>query len=345
MTHDRKFTETVSAEPLPFDEKFLRNKLNANPGDWEMRRQLAQGLYDKQHYEAAAKVVWDADEIPSTDLDLAFAARILAKARPRRAIRLLTAVLELNRGKAVQNMGMANALLHHGMVLQAGRFYGAALEADPTLANPEIEHFVLWTDDECALWGNFEERRPKLGDLPWMMRDPKEALKLTSSVKLHTTPLSVPSLPVVAGEELHNELYKQEASKNGKITPPPAVTIPIDRVAPKDRRFDSTFGAAVVGSDTPAESGEPPVPSGDQKGPASPVAPAAKVPPAIPKPSVVPEGVPKQIPVYPAPVPGSSTKPRPTVPLKTAPGTSQAAPAGAGPRTRRLLVPPKLCPD
>jgi hypothetical protein len=234
----------VSADQLPFDENFLKDKLKNDPTLWETRRQLARGLFDKQAYEEAADVIWAADPIPSTDIDLAFAIRILAKARPRRAIRLLTAVLELNQGKAVQNMAMANALLHHGMVLQAARFYGAALESDPTLVNPDLEHFILWSDDECTLWDLFEKNRPKLGQLPWMLRDPKEALKLTSRISLHTTPISVPDLPVVAAEQLNHDLYQQEAKYLGKITPPPAVTIPIDRVNPKDRLFDADLGAA-----------------------------------------------------------------------------------------------------
>ena len=184
----------MSASPTPTDEKSLRETLVNNPADWETRKQLAHLLYDRGSFPEAADVIWEVDEIPSIDLELAFAARVLAKARPRKAIRLLTALLEHNRGKAVQNLGLANALLHHGMVLQAARFYGAALEADPTLANPDLEHFMLWTDDEETLWGDFKDRRPKLGDLPWMKRNPEEAMKLTSKINLHTTPVILPSL-------------------------------------------------------------------------------------------------------------------------------------------------------
>jgi hypothetical protein len=244
----------LTTDRLPHDELFLRGKLQRDPSDWEIRRRLAHALFDKEAFDDAAETIWKAEQIPGTDLDIAFSARILAKAQPSRAIRLLAAVLELNRGKAVQNMGMANALLHHGLVLQAARFYGAALDADPTLVNPELEHFILWTDDELTLWGKFEEGRPKLGELPWMARDPKEALRLTSSIKLHSTPLSVPSLPAVPGEQIRQKMYQQEAKLNGKLTPPPAVTIPIDRVAPKYRRFDSTYGATITGAQaqTPA---------------------------------------------------------------------------------------------
>lgn len=232
-------------EPLPPNESLLRLKLTADPADWETRRQLAHHLYDKGDFAGAADAIWQADEIPTNDIDLAFAARMLAKAQPRKAIRLLTAVLENNCGKAVQHLGMANALLHHGMVLEAARFYGAALAVDPTLVNPELEHFMLWTDDEMTLWADFSKRRPKLGELPWMARDPEEAIRLTKGVSQHTTPIRLPAMPAVPGEQLSQTFYQQEAAKNARITPPPAVTIPIDRVDPKHRRFDEHYGAEV----------------------------------------------------------------------------------------------------
>lgn len=233
----------MSDGPPSIDEKKLRETLAKQPADWETRKQLAHLLYDQGSFMEAADIVWEVDEIPSIDIELAFAARVLAKASPRKAIRLLTALLEHNRGKAVQNLGIANALLHHGMVLQAARFYGAALEADPSLGNPDLEHFMLWTDDEETLWGDFQNRRPKLGELPWMKRDPREAMKLTSRISHHTTPIKLPSLKPAAGEELKNELYLQKPKKGAEPTPPPAVTIPLDRVDPKYRLFDAELGA------------------------------------------------------------------------------------------------------
>ena len=221
----------------------MRETLEKNPSDWDTRRSLAFFLYDLGSFEEAADIIWNADEIPSIDVELAFAARILSKARPRKAIRLLASLLEHNRGKAVQNMALANALLHHGMVLQAARFYGAALEADSSLVNPDLEHFILWTDDEETLWGGFKERRPNLGELPWMKRDPMEALELTSKISLHTTPIRLPKLEETAGEKLSNQFYQQKAAKGADPTPPPSVTIPMDRVDPKYRLYDSNLGA------------------------------------------------------------------------------------------------------
>jgi tetratricopeptide (TPR) repeat protein len=227
--------------------------LKNDPADWESRKRLAHLLYDRGSFLEAADLVWEADAIPSIDVELAFAARILAKASPRKAIRLLTALLEHNRGKAVQNLGLANALLHHGMVLQAVRFYGAALEADPSLGNPDLEHFILWIDDEETLWGDFTNRRPVLGELPWMKRDPQEAMKLTSRINRHTTPVSLPSLKPAAGEELKNDLYQQKPEKGAEPSPPPAVTIPLDRVDPKYRLFDDELGAPSTPGESPPQ--------------------------------------------------------------------------------------------
>ena len=232
----------MSTSPTAIDQNHLSETTESPLADWESRKRLAHLMYDRGSYQEAADLIWGVAEIPNIDIELAFAARILAKAAPRKAIRLLTALLEQNRGKAVQNLGLANALLHHGMVLQAARFYGAALEADPSLGNPDLEHFILWTDDEEKLWGDFKRRRPQLGELPWM-RDPKMAMTLTNRISLHTTPIKLPSLKPAAGEELTNDLYLQEPQRGMQPTPPPAVTIPMDRVDPKYRRFDSEMGA------------------------------------------------------------------------------------------------------
>lgn len=277
----------MSGGPPATDVKTLRENLSNNPSDWETRKQLAHHLYDQGAFAEAADVVWEADEIPSIDIELAFAARILAKAAPRKAIRLLTALLEHNRGKAVQNLGLANALLHHGMVLQAARFYGAAMEADPSFANPDLEHFILWTDDEETLWGDFSKRHPKLGDLPWMKRDPKEAMKLTSRISHHTTPVILPGLKPAPGEELNNDLYQQKPEKGAEPSPPPAVTIPLDRVDPKYRLFDAELGAP----------GQPELPGLAPAAETTAVSPVVVPPPTIPM--AEPSGPPRPKPALP----------------------------------------------
>ena len=299
----------MSADTSPLDENKLRETLEKKPADWQTRKQLAHHLYDKGSFLEAADLIWAVDAIPSIDVELAFAARILAKASPRKAIRLLTALLEHNRGKGVQNLGLANALLHHGMVIQAARFYGAALEADPLLGNPDLEHFMLWTDDEETLWGDFKERSPKLGELPWMKRDPREAMKLTSRISHHTTPIQLPSLKPAAGEDLKNELYQQKAEKGADPSPPPAVTIPLDRVDPKYRRFDPELGAELAPTpDAPEEKKETPLPEpAAVEAPMTPPPAKPALPPAPPMRAAPP-------PTIPLTAPGAPARPKPSLP-------------------------------
>lgn len=221
----------MNASPTPNTQKNVNDTLKSNPSDWENRKDFAKHLYDKGSYQDAADVVWATDGIPGSALDLAFAAKVLAKASPGRAIRLLTEVLEHNRGKAPQILAFANALLHQGMVLQAARFYGAALEADPSIGNAELEHFVLWTDDEETLWGEHKDTPPKLGVLPWM-KDPAEALKLTTTINLHTTPIMLPGLPPLVVEEAKPAAVTPTlAAPTRAAVPSPTVTAPPRPVA------------------------------------------------------------------------------------------------------------------
>ncbi len=231
----------------------LRELVEEDPGDWSYRKTFARLLYDSGDAVAAAELLWKAPEIPNVDFEIAFAARILAKGTPRRAIRLLTAVLEQNRDKPVQNLGIANALLHHGMVMQAARFYGAAIEGAHgdagDLLNADLEHFLLWVDDRQKLWGDFEGQKDELDVLPWMKRNTEQVEAMKKSRRGHTTPIQVPFLPSVSTEKPQHEMYVQSPQRGAEVTPPPAVTIPMDRVAEKDRLYDSERGAEVATSE------------------------------------------------------------------------------------------------
>ena len=199
----------VSEERLPFDEVYLKERLSGNPEEWETRIRLANGLYEKEAYAEAAEVIWSSKQIPSRDLDIALSIHILGKAQPRKAIRLLSAIIEYNKGNPAHNMAMANAMLHFGMVLQAIRFYGAAIQEDPTLVNPDIEFFMLWSDDKNTMRGMFEKNLGKLGQIHRKIRDPKEELNLNSRLSLYDAPIRLTDLSVAAGEEFKHEIYEQ----------------------------------------------------------------------------------------------------------------------------------------
>jgi len=234
-------------------ESLLRATLAKDANDWENRKKLAHLLYNNGKTAEAAEVVWEAPAIPSIDLELGFAVKVLAKGAPRKAIRLLSSIQIVNQDKPAQNLALANALLHYGMVMEAARFYGAAVAQSSDLANPDLEHFLLWTDDREKVWGDFKEEKPTLGELPWMKRDAKEAALLEKTMKGHTTPIKIPDLKEVDAEKIVHEMYKQSPVKGAEPTPPPAVTIPIGRVNPKDIVIDPERGADQSPATAPAK--------------------------------------------------------------------------------------------
>ncbi len=207
------------AQSQELAESYLQELIASNPEDWESRKKLAQLLYNEGKTKQAAEIIWDAPEIPSIDLELGFAAKVLGKGAPQKAIRLLSSLQELNKGKPVQNLAIANALLHYGMVMQAARFYGAAFADDPSLVNPDLEHFLLWVDDKEKIWGDFKQDKPNLAELPWIKRDAKEAELLKMALQGHTTPVKIPNLAAVTAETVIHDMYSQASQLNVQSTP------------------------------------------------------------------------------------------------------------------------------
>mgnify|MGYP000580857925 CR=1 FL=1 len=105
----------------------LLQTLEMNPELWETRKKTAEILYDEEQYVEAAEILWSAPDIPSTDTDIAFTIKIISRAKPNRAIRLIYEMVRRNNGKPAKNMAVASALNDIGMYMQAARFYGAAL--------------------------------------------------------------------------------------------------------------------------------------------------------------------------------------------------------------------------
>lgn len=338
------------AKDSPPAEKRLREQLGENTDDWEARKALARLLYDRGDTREAAELVWEAPEIPSVDFEIAYAARILAKGTPRRAIRLLTALLEQNRDKPVQNLAIANALMHHGMVMQAARFYGAAIEGDKEgdLVNADLEHFLLWVDDRQKIWGDFEDQKDELDELPWIKRDAAEAAALEKALEGHTTPIRVPGLPRIPIEEADNAMYVQSERLGANATPPPAVTIPMDRVAAKDRLYDEQRGAEVAAKKTGPKPIHPPLGAAAVKEETSAMhfnpAPAPSAPrplmngatqPTVPFPAAAPA------PTAPLNLGPTPTRPQPkplTAPIVTSPENGEGGHAANGSSNGRTPV-------
>lgn len=201
----------------------LEVQLEKEPSDWELRKRVTQAQHDLGRYFDAANTIWTAPEIPPIDVEIAFSVRALAKGKPRRALRLLHAVLEQNQGKPVKNLAIANALLHHGMVMEAARFYGVALAEEPLLMDPEFEYWLMWVDDSQKIWGEWENDPPKLEELPWVKRDEKliESLGKESDFTL-TTPIKIPTLRESAAEKLDDieHVHHSPKPEAGALAPP-----------------------------------------------------------------------------------------------------------------------------
>lgn len=222
----------------------LLNTLEKNPEIWSIRKEAVRLLFDNGSYRKAADLIWTAPEIPAVDLDIAFAARVLSRAQPRRAIRLLQHILEKAVGNPAKLLAIANALMHYGMVMQAARFYGAATACDQELSNGDLEHFLLWLDDSHRLWGDWEKDEQQMSELPWVKRDQAKDADYEKSMKGLTTPIKVPGLEKSPAEQMDNEYYRQVPIRDAEPTAPPAVTVPLDQINPDDAIIDEHLGAA-----------------------------------------------------------------------------------------------------
>ena len=97
------------------------------------------------------------------DKEIVFAARIVSKGQPTRAMRLLNAVVERNRSEPEKNLAMAKELVKGGMPLQATRFYGAATLSDNTLIDEDFEVCLITSDSEEEDWSEVVQGE----EFPW----------------------------------------------------------------------------------------------------------------------------------------------------------------------------------
>jgi len=203
----------------------LLNTLEKNPDIWSIRKEAARLLFDNSRYKEAAEIVWTAPEIPAVDLEIAFAARVVSRAQPRRAIRLLNHVMEKAVGNPAKLLALANALMHYGMVMQ---------------------HFMLWLDDSQRLWGDWAKDDQQMNELPWVKRDEKKGEDYEKMMSGLTTPIKVPGLNESTAEHLLNEYYRQVPIRDAEVTGPPAVTVPLDQLNPDDVIHNNALGAAIT---------------------------------------------------------------------------------------------------
>ena len=130
---------------------YLLQLVEKDPGNWVLRKDAALKLYQDGHFERAADMVWSCPEIPSTDMDVGFAIKILSRAKPNRSIRMLYELVERNAGKTEQLLAMANVFNLIGYSMLAHRCYGNAMAHDPGLFDVGFEKEALISDEEHQL--------------------------------------------------------------------------------------------------------------------------------------------------------------------------------------------------
>lgn len=315
----------------------LEETLETSPELWDVRKRVAQIQYDQGKFFDAANTIWSAPEIPPVDIEIAFSVRTLAKGKPRRALRLVHAVLEQNQGKPVKNLAIGNALLHHGMVILAARFYGAACAEQPGLMDPEYEYWLMWVDDSQKLWGEWSDNDIKLEELPWIRRDEKLISELDQQADFKlTTPIRIPSLPESPAEALDEIGHVHHSPKEGsRPLAPPSIQFTPEAVASLDGGSNIP-GQRQEGDAFPASSAPlPSAPAAQQATPPS----SDEAPASVPQPSAAP--VSEEL------LPGDSSEPEalgapvvkpapaPAIPSTTS-GAKLILPGGQQVSTRKL---------
>lgn len=143
---------TNSINGLDSAQDLLIKLVEQNPDDWETRKKVVQVLYDAGFYRDASTMVWSAPEIPPVGEEVIFAARIVSKGQPTRAMRLFGTVVQKNLAHPEENLAMAKLLVKSGMPHQAIRFYGAATALDASLVDEDFELSLVDADNDGGNW-------------------------------------------------------------------------------------------------------------------------------------------------------------------------------------------------
>ena len=144
---------------LSYEIKYLLSLVDDDPSNWVVRKEAALKLYEAGEFLEAANMVWQTPEIPSTDMDVAFAVKMVSRARPNRSIRLVYELMNRNAGKAEQNIAMANVFNLIRFPMLAARCYGAAMTLNDEYFDIGFEAEAFLTDDSKVLSAGWAEYR------------------------------------------------------------------------------------------------------------------------------------------------------------------------------------------
>lgn len=219
----------------------LLSKVQSDPTNWSARKQAALKLYEEECYLEAADTVWNAPDMPSTDVDVAFVVKIVSRARPNRAIRLVYEVLRLNADKGEKNMAMAKAFSLIGLPMLASRFYGAAMASNAKYFDIGFESQSLWFDDSGSLieeWkkSNQDVKPPFAKDLKGfasgsinladLTEDVSTASLTKSPTKLTTLKPATPTAAAPSSAPTPVPAPPRPASAPVPVTPADAANVP-----------------------------------------------------------------------------------------------------------------------
>jgi hypothetical protein len=164
---------TNSINGLDGAQELLIKLVEQNPDDWQTRKKVVQVLYESEFYRDASTMVWSAPEIPPVCEDVIFAARVVSKSQPTRAMRLFGKVVEKNLDHPEENLAMAKLLVKAGMPYQAIRFYGAATALDSKLVDENFELCLVGADNDNGNWSELVSGE----GFPWDGPEPMKSVE------------------------------------------------------------------------------------------------------------------------------------------------------------------------
>ncbi len=187
---------TNSINGLDSAQDLLIKLVEQNPDDWETRKKVVQVLYDAGFYRDASTMVWSAPEIPPVGEEVIFAARIVSRGQPTRAMRLFGTVVQKNAQHPEENLAMAKLLVKSGMPHQAIRFYGAATALDTSLVDEDFELSLVGADNDGGNWSEAVADAAFVWDGPQSMQSDGSEFELDAQADSYAELLSGATQPV-----------------------------------------------------------------------------------------------------------------------------------------------------
>jgi len=101
----------------------LRQRLAADPENWQARRDLAEALYQQGDAAEAAQHVIDTPVVPPTEADLQFSVELIATVDATQAIAFADQVLEVDGDNPAAHVARAFAAALNDRMEEAGAYY------------------------------------------------------------------------------------------------------------------------------------------------------------------------------------------------------------------------------